>query len=49
MEGVYPVSLNWTDVETMARISNIKLTQRFINKLSVAEEKSIEESRTKGA
>lgn len=47
MEGIYPVSLNWTDIETMARITHVKLTPRLLQKLSVAEQKTIEESTTK--
>lgn len=44
MDNAYPVSLNWTDVETMARICNVKLTRNMIDKLVIAEQKTIEES-----
>ena len=48
MEGIYPVSLNWTDVETMARINNVKLNSVMLSKLEIAENKTIEEYNKKG-
>lgn len=47
MDGIYPMSLNWTDIESIARINKIKLTRILIEKLNVAESLSIEESNTK--
>lgn len=48
MDGVYPVSLNWTDIETMARINHVKLNSVMISKLQIAETKTIEEYSKKG-
>ena len=47
MEGIYPVSLNWVDVETLARLNHIKLNSMMLAKLNIAERKSIEESNKK--
>ena len=48
MDGVYPVSLNWVDVETMARLTRVKLNSKMLKKLSLAEEMTIKESTKKG-
>lgn len=47
MDGVYPVSLNWVDVETMARLTRVKLNSKMLKKLSLAEEMTIKESTKK--
>ena len=44
MDGIYPVSLNWTDVETMARLTRVNLNSKTLKKLSIAEEMTIQES-----
>lgn len=43
MDGVYPVSLNWTDIETMARIHKVKLNSAMLSKLEIAQDKTMEE------
>lgn len=48
MDGIYPVSLNWVDVETMAKLTRVKLNSKMLKKLSVAEEMTIKESTKKG-
>lgn len=47
MDGIYPVSLNWTDVETMARINHVKLNSSMLAKLEIAQDKTIEECNKK--
>ena len=47
MDGIYPASLNWSDIESIARINKIKLNRVLLNKLNVAERLSIEESYSK--
>ena len=47
MDGVFPVSLNWVDVRTLAQLHHIKLNSMMLAKLNIAEEKSIEESNKK--
>lgn len=47
MDGIYPVSLNWADVETMARLNNLKLNSIMLSKLMLAEGKTIEEFNSK--
>ena len=47
MEDIYPTALNWSDIESIARINKIKLNRILVNKLSVAERLSIEESHSK--
>lgn len=43
MDGIYPVSLNWTDVEAMSRLTKIKLNSVMLSKLEIAQSKTIEE------